>query len=49
MIKKSVKKLVINKETLRELTGPQIDKAAGGAPWSYGDATCYNSCFCQTK
>lgn len=49
MIKKNVKKLVINKETLRDLSDQQIDKAVGGAPWSYGDVTCYNSCFCQTK
>jgi hypothetical protein len=49
MIKKNVKKLVITKETLRELTDQQIGQAAGGAPWSYTDPTCYNTCFCQTK
>lgn len=49
MIKKSVKKLVINKETLRELTNQQIYQVAGGAPWSIIDDTCVNSCYCHTK
>jgi hypothetical protein len=49
MIKKSVKKLVITKETLRELTNQQIGHIAGGAPWSIVDDTCRTSCYCATK
>jgi hypothetical protein len=47
MKKPTAKKLVLNRETLRELTENQLDKIAGGIPPSYPDS-CYNTCWCDT-
>lgn len=42
MDKKSVKKLVLKKETVRELTPHELNQAAGGMhyPWDHNTKAC---------
>jgi len=52
MDKKAVRKLVLKKETVRELTAHELNQAAGGRPytWDYGTKLCsacgLDTCTC---
>jgi hypothetical protein len=47
MNKKIAKKLVLSKETLRDLSEAQLGKIAGGiGPSDPGDISCKGSCGC---
>jgi hypothetical protein len=49
MNKKITKKLVLNRETLRELTTSQLGKAAGGiGPSDLEEDSCHKTCWCDT-
>lgn len=49
MIKKTAKKLALNKETLRVLTENQLGKIAGGiGPSDLPEDSCYKTCWCDT-
>jgi hypothetical protein len=49
MRKQITKKLVLHKETLRELTESHLGRIAGGAgPSQFVEDSCEFTCFCQT-
>jgi hypothetical protein len=49
MNKKVAKKLVLNRETLRELTENQLGKIGGGiGPSDLREDSCVKTCWCDT-
>lgn len=49
MNKKTAKKLVLNRETLRELTESQLGRIGGGiGPSDLVEDSCHKTCWCDT-
>jgi hypothetical protein len=44
MKKKQAKKIMLSKETLRDLEESQVEEVEGGLPPTYSQRSCYNSC-----
>jgi hypothetical protein len=45
-MKKMVKKIQLNRETLRQLDPEQLTGPLGGATATCTSITCYGTCFC---